>query len=298
MRGVLELMLVVGLVAGGAAQSGPVYPVTDATVDIAAAQAASRRDGKHVLLDFGADWCPDCRVLDILLKDPAVAPFVAVNFHVVRIDVGRRDRNAELVEQYKATSGEWIPALVALDPGGTVIGVTNTDVRVSRKTTPNELLALLQRWAPKERVASLGSFRQHGVQVEFWLERTVRGSMWVAAVFRPLTAGVHLYGATLPMEGIDGLGRPTRLTLQDSLAWRVAGPAVADRTEQDYRFDVLPQIMPVYPPGPVTLRVPVELRTPALQGSATITYMGCSEDGCLPPVVERRVVLQRAAAGR
>ena len=44
---------------------------------VGGALTAAKADGKHVLLDFGADWCPDCRVLGKLFEDPAVAPFVA-----------------------------------------------------------------------------------------------------------------------------------------------------------------------------------------------------------------------------
>src|SRR5215469_13165065 len=68
------------------------YPSSDAARDIDAAVAAARQDGKRVLLDFGADWCPDCRVLGGLFEDASVAPIVSANFHVVRIDVGRRDK--------------------------------------------------------------------------------------------------------------------------------------------------------------------------------------------------------------
>src|SRR6187397_1421987 len=70
-----------------------VYPPSDSAADIAAALRAAKQDGKHVLLDFGADWCPDCRVLGKLFEDPTVAPVAEASFHVVHIDVGRRDKN-------------------------------------------------------------------------------------------------------------------------------------------------------------------------------------------------------------
>jgi thiol-disulfide isomerase/thioredoxin len=282
-------LFIVGVLS--AAQAPLLYPVGDARVDIDAGVAAAKRDGKHVLLDFGADWCPDCRVLDVVMKDPIAKPFVDANFHIVRIDVGRRDRNGDLVEQYKATSGEWIPALVALDATGTIIGGTSTDVRFTRRTTPAELVELLQRWAPKRQVAELAAFSQHGVRVQVALERDSRGRAWIAASFRPVAPDVHLYGASLPTNGLDGLGRPTRLTLVPSNAWRVRGPAVSDRREEVLRFDVLDTALPVYPAGPVTLRVPVTLAASPASREAEIhvTYMACSDTGCLPPVVERRV---------
>jgi thiol-disulfide isomerase/thioredoxin len=295
---VIGVLLSVGVV--GAAQAPPVYPVGDARADIAAAAAAAKRDGKHVILDFGADWCPDCRVLDAVLKDPAVKPFVDANFHIVRIDVGRRDRNGDLVEQYRATSGEWIPALVALDSTGAIIGGTSTDVRVTRRTTPAELVGLLQRWAPKRQVAELAVFSQNGVRVHVALERDSLGDAWIAASFRPVAPDVHLYGASLPANGMDGLGRPTRLTLVPSDAWRVRGSAVSDRREEVLRFDALNTALPVYPAGAVTLRVPITITaSPSSRDAAIhVTYMGCSDLGCLPPVIDRRVPVRLPAAVR
>jgi thiol-disulfide isomerase/thioredoxin len=291
----MGVLLMAGVL--GAAQAPPLYPVGDARADIAAGLAAAKREGKHVILDFGADWCPDCRVLDVILKDPAAKPFVDANFVIVRIDVGRRDRNGDLAAQYRATSGEWIPALVALDSSGEILGGTSTGLRFTRRTTPVELVELLQRWAPKRKLAELAAFSQNGVRVIVALERDSRGQAWIAASFRPVAADVHLYGASLPTNGIDGLGRPTRLTLSPSDVWRVNGPAVADRLEQDLRFDQLDCVLPVYPAGPVTLRVPVTLNAvPAAADAAIhVTYMGCSDAGCLPPVVERRVPLRLPA---
>ena len=298
MRVVNAVMLSVGVL--GAAQAPPVYPMGDARADIAAATAAAKRDGRHVILDFGADWCPDCRVLDVVLKDPVVKPFVEANFHIVRIDVGRRDRNGDLAEQYRATSGEWIPALVALDSSGAIIGGTSTEVRFTRRTTPAELVELLQRWAPKRQVAALASFQQNGVRVQVSLERDSRNQAWIAASFRPVAADVHLYGASLPDSGIDGLGRPTRLALVPSAAWRVSGAAVSDRPEQPLRLEVLNTVLPVYPAGPVTLRVPITLepRSASRDAAIRVTYMGCNDSGCLPPVIDRRVPVRLPAVAR
>ena len=40
------------------------YPAIEAAAeDVAAALAEARRTGKRVIMNFGADWCPDCWVL-------------------------------------------------------------------------------------------------------------------------------------------------------------------------------------------------------------------------------------------
>jgi hypothetical protein len=46
----------------------------------------------------------------------------------------------------------------------------------------------------------------------------------------------------------------------------------------------------MYPPGAVTLRMPVR-RVPGrpLRGEAAVSYMACGAQGCLAPVIDRRV---------
>lgn len=49
----------------------------DAEADVKDALAAAAKDGKPVLVDLGADWCPDCVVLGRLAAKPEVAPLLA-----------------------------------------------------------------------------------------------------------------------------------------------------------------------------------------------------------------------------
>jgi thiol-disulfide isomerase/thioredoxin len=263
------------------------YPATDATKDIDTAFAAAAKDGKHVLLDFGADWCPDCRVLGGLFEDASVAPFVDANFHVVRIDVGRRDKNDDLAKKYGATSGDWIPAVVVLDPQQHAIAATDTTVRLTRKTSSAELLALLKQWAPKKAIASLGSFRQSGVDVTVTLQRDA-AQTWLAATFAPERADAHLYAKDLPAHGVDGLGRPTQLAVVSATGLRVVGPVVADRRVHEDVIEELHLSLPVYPNGPVTLRLPV-LVTGRAEAELSLGYMACGGIGCLPPVTDKRL---------
>lgn len=104
------------------------FPPSDPQKDIAAALAGAERDGKLVLLDFGADWCVDCNVLERLFRDPSVAPFLAAHFHLVRIDLGKypngpeQARNVDVAANYGIDPIKTgIPALVPLDPRGLVV---------------------------------------------------------------------------------------------------------------------------------------------------------------------------------
>lgn len=282
--------LTVALALQLSAQTAPLYPSSDAKKDIDAAIQAASKDGKHVLLDFGADWCPDCRVLGALFDDPAVAPFLAANFDVVHIDVGRRDKNGNLVEAYGATSGDWIPAVVILDAQGRQIARTDDKVRLTRRTTTDQLLAVLRDWAPKKVVATLGAMTKNGVQVDLTLQEDGSRRSWLAATFTPQTADTHLYAKSLPPQGVNGLGRPTRLAIVDASGFELTGDVIADRPEREDRLDSLKTTLLVYPPGPVTLLAPVRITAPA-RAEVSLSYMACAPEGCHPPVQDARMVV-------
>ena len=304
-RFVVAIIVIAGLspmrLTGQAPASAPpptpaqalVYPPTDSAADIAAALRSAKQDGKHVLLDFGADWCPDCRVLGKLFEDASVAPVAEASFHVVHIDVGRRDKNSELVTKYDATSGDWIPAVVVLGPDGAPIARTDDKVRLTRRTSAEELLVLLRQWAPKRAWLELGSFTERGVHVGVGLDRDRSGGVWLTARFTPQSPDVHLYATELAEQGIDGLGRPTRLALIDATGITTKGPVVADRAIEWDRIEALKTALPIYPTGQVTLRQAVTLdRSPSGQrATVSISYMGCGSNGCLPPVSDRRLSL-------
>ncbi len=115
--------------------------------DIVKELAKSEKDGKLVLLDFGANWCPDCLVLSTLFEDPAVKPFLEENFHVVRIDIGYGDKNLDVAQQYGNPIANGIPAVVVLAPNGEMIATTKDGSLANARTaTAQDILAYLQKW--------------------------------------------------------------------------------------------------------------------------------------------------------
>jgi thiol:disulfide interchange protein len=128
-----------------APSSDAIYdPAADPNRDIAAALAAASTDGKPVLLDFGADWCPDCIVLARMFDTPAFAAYLD-GVHVVRIDVGVWDHNLDVAAKYGNPIAVGIPAVVLVSPAGNVLGST-TDGRLASAAsmTPDQVLAVLE----------------------------------------------------------------------------------------------------------------------------------------------------------
>jgi thioredoxin 1 len=267
------------------------YPASDANADIAAAAKAGKADGKYVLIDFGADWCPDCRVLGTLMDSDTVAPFVAANFHVVHVDVGRRDKNMDLAAKLQATAGDWIPAVVVMDGDAKILAVSDRGTKLTRRMTAADLLSTIQGWAPKKTWRPLATFTEHGVSVSLTLYKDSSGRVWLAANYSPSDSRAHLYSKDLPAAGLQDMGRPTSLALVEPSVVKATGPAVADRPVIQDKIDVLNLSFPIYPDGPVTLRLPIAWPPASTVPVAlSIGYMVCGPNGCLPPVEKQLTV--------
>lgn len=110
----------------------------------------AKADGKYVLLDFGANWCPDCRILSIFLEDESIRPFLNAKYHLVTIDTGRKDKNLDLVQQYGNPIANGIPAVVILKPDGTMVTSTKEGSLANARTMKKEeVLDFLTKWAKK-----------------------------------------------------------------------------------------------------------------------------------------------------
>ncbi len=107
--------------------SGPpaIYDeAADAKAAIRATLAEAEKAKVPVLVVFGANWCGDCRMLDATFKNGPSAPLIAKNFKVVKVDVGRFERNVDIAESYKVPLKKGIPAVAVLSPQGKLLYAT------------------------------------------------------------------------------------------------------------------------------------------------------------------------------
>jgi thioredoxin 1 len=122
MRSALSLLAFVTALAQ--AQPMPYDESRDAKADVRQALSEARKDNTPVLLIFGANWCLDCRALDAALSKGRNAELVKSEYKVVKIDVGRFDRNTDLDTAYGHPTKKGIPAAVILSPQNEVLYAT------------------------------------------------------------------------------------------------------------------------------------------------------------------------------
>jgi thioredoxin 1 len=122
-------VLIALALAAATAQAAPLPYVpydeaANARADVQQALQTAHPSGRPVLVIFGANWCEDCRALDSALKVPKNAELMAREFVVVKVDVGRFDRNLDLSNLYGNPIKAGIPAAVVLSPKQEVIYAT------------------------------------------------------------------------------------------------------------------------------------------------------------------------------
>jgi thiol-disulfide isomerase/thioredoxin len=105
------------VIAPDAIQAAP-HPydeAADAHRSLAAAIAAAKLSGKRVLVDFGANWCPDCRALGGIMDLDRVQAYVRAHYEVAIIDVGLFNKNLDIAADY-GIKLHGIPTVMVINP--------------------------------------------------------------------------------------------------------------------------------------------------------------------------------------
>ena len=114
----------------------------------AAARARAKSSGKLLLIDFGGNWCLDCRVLSGVMQQPEMRAFMQRHYVTVLVDSGRFDRNMDIPAHYGFKKVEGVPAVFVIDPkrdrlvnGKSVIALAD-----ARSMTPQGIADWLAQW--------------------------------------------------------------------------------------------------------------------------------------------------------
>jgi thioredoxin-related protein len=123
-------------------------PIYDESVDgskqIADALVIAKKENKHVLLQFGANWCVWCHRLHRFFEaDKAVSGKLRSDFVIVLVDVSN-GHNASVVSEYGEESRSGIPAIAVLDSGGKLVASTSSaDFAEDGQYSSKKILAFL-----------------------------------------------------------------------------------------------------------------------------------------------------------
>lgn len=156
----------------------------------------------------------------------------------------------------------------------------------SQKTT-NRLIAS----GPFTEHAQLAEFVENGVGVKIALETGPDQQALLRATFTPTEAGFHLYSKDLPVDGIKGIGVPTRFTVAPGAGIISVGEPFSDVEPKQLR--VKGMTFPIYPEGAVKIRLPIKIDSSSGEttAKASFSYMACSKEICRVPVQGKQLTL-------
>ena len=115
-------LLLLALMAGTASADDkkPYNESANAKEDVQAALKTAKAENKAVLIVFGGNWCGDCKVLDIEMHQGELVKLVNDKLVVVKVDVGRFDKNLDVANRYGNILKKGVPSVALLRADGSV----------------------------------------------------------------------------------------------------------------------------------------------------------------------------------
>ena len=132
--------------------SHAIYPdPAQAQTDLAAALHTAATTHKRILLDFGGNWCPDCKVLDIYFHDPVNQTILEADFVLVHVNIGHMDANLDIARQYEVPLERGVPALAVLSEKGKLLySQKGGEFEAMRRMESAEVTKFLVQWEPEK----------------------------------------------------------------------------------------------------------------------------------------------------
>ena len=128
------------------------FPLPYERVDLSESDLISFIDStinnkKQPVVIFGANWCPDCRILSAVLDLKTVNEYMNDNFEILYIDLGRYDINMSLMEFFDIMPQQGIPRVVILNEDKEVLNIKDTgEWTTARSRTKQEIFNYFQEY--------------------------------------------------------------------------------------------------------------------------------------------------------
>lgn len=108
------------------------------------------RNLRQSIIIFGANWCPDCRILEGTLMLPTVKEFINKYYSILHIDVGKYDINMSLVDILGLEGQKGIPKVLIFDKKGMSVNLATSDRwYTARESKTQEIFDYFQKYSLK-----------------------------------------------------------------------------------------------------------------------------------------------------
>lgn len=133
-----------------AVDPAPYDETADAQAQVKQALARAKAENKQTMVVFGANWCGDCKMLDGEFKKSALKAVIDAHYVVVKVDVGRFNKNLDVVKPYGEVIKKGIPSIVIATPENQLLYATNGgELADARKMGESGVLTFFQQLPAK-----------------------------------------------------------------------------------------------------------------------------------------------------
>ena len=146
----------VAVISSAKAQSEIVFrekfdPTRDTKIDLAKAIETASKNGKHIILDVGGEWCGWCVYMDkFFFENPSLAKIRENNFVWVKVNYSEENENKTFLAPYPEPLA--FPHLYILDATGKLLHSHDTaDLEMGKGYNLIKFTRFLKAWSPKKR---------------------------------------------------------------------------------------------------------------------------------------------------
>ena len=102
---------------------------------------------KQPIVIFGANWCPDARLLEGVMRLPTVKSFLGRNVNIINIDVGDYEMNTNLFKMFDGNIEDGIPRVFIMNKMGQNINLhVNETMRKARELSIQDIFDYFQEF--------------------------------------------------------------------------------------------------------------------------------------------------------
>ena len=107
----------------------------------------SVEQNKQSIIIFGANWCPDARLLEVVMQLKLIKKYLEKHSNILHIDVGDYEINTELFKVFDKNIRDGIPRIFIMDRKGRNINLQDNDtMRKARELSTHDIFDYFQEF--------------------------------------------------------------------------------------------------------------------------------------------------------
>ncbi|MPQ47053.1 DUF255 domain-containing protein [Marinifilum sp. N1E240] len=125
-------------------------PQADAKSDIETAIVKAKKEGKHILIQVGGNWCPWCiKMHRYLYSDNAINELLEQNYVFLELNYSKENKNLEVLKSLDYPQRFGFPVMVVLNAEGERLHTQNTgNLEKDKAYDFDKVKSFLYNWRP------------------------------------------------------------------------------------------------------------------------------------------------------